>query len=1059
VNAKYVFNDKNEFVIENYDKAKTFASFLPGVAGIDGIPMWSFYVNRGQVMGSFGVKDRNSTIMEFFPANVMYQNIERQGFRTFIKVNGKVHEIFSSVSDDDNSRTLVIEKNKIKIIEKNMSLGLKFTVTYFTMPGESYAAIVRKVEIENLNGIAKEIEILDGLPQIFPFGMTNGGYQEMSNLMKAWFDVYNNDNDIAYYILRASTEDKEEVNEYESGNFYLAFSSESEGLIKPIYDMNVIFGENTALSRADNWNCSIDELYKRKQIAENKVSGGFSGVQTIIGENSFVLCSVIGHIASVDFINDLKNVFTIDFINEKEKLAEELIDSLVKDTYTKTSVGLFDKYIDQCYLDNFLRGGYPLIFKAGDKNHVYHVYSRKHGDLEREYNFFSLEPAFYSQGNGNFRDVNQNRRSDVLIKPEVRDFNVKHFMNLIQADGYNPLSVKGCTFSFNQMAWEEIEDILGSHHEEVRKLLSKKFTPGQLISYIVEHKAVLKLSREVFLEKVLENSCQNFEAEFGEGYWSDHWTYNMDLVDTYITIYPDMMENFLFENQTYRFFYSPVYVLPREDKYVLANGKVRQYGAILEDHNEVSQKTSNENCWLRTKNGKGKVYETNLYAKLVGLTLIKFVSLDPCGMGIEIEGGKPGWNDALNGLPGLFGSSICETAELLRIVDFIIENSSKYDKNVLLPLEIGELLKRTEELLDRKLLGELSDFNYWDLTATAKEEYRKEIRYGINGNELTFSSKDILKIFKKFNEKIQQGMSKALEYGNGIYPTYFTYTAERYEVLEGKNSPVNGYQNVTIMDFECKPLPLFLEGPARVLKTIEDKTKALELYEAVKASDIYDNKLKMYKTSAALEGTSAEIGRLKAFTPGWLERESVFLHMEYKYLYAMLQVGLYEQFFADIKTMLVPFMKPEIYGRSTLENSSFIASSVNPDESVHGRGFVARMSGSTAEMLSMWFLMMAGKNIFSHENGELKLEFKPVLPEWLFDKKGEISFKFLGSTLVTYINTKKQNTFGINGVKPYKYKLIDCQEQEVEFEASFISGENAKKVRSGEIKRIDVYLK
>ena len=39
--VKYNFNDKNEFVIEGYDKAKTFASFLPGIAGVEGIPMWS----------------------------------------------------------------------------------------------------------------------------------------------------------------------------------------------------------------------------------------------------------------------------------------------------------------------------------------------------------------------------------------------------------------------------------------------------------------------------------------------------------------------------------------------------------------------------------------------------------------------------------------------------------------------------------------------------------------------------------------------------------------------------------------------------------------------------------------------------------------------------------------------------------------------------------------------------------------------------------------------------------------------------------------------------------
>jgi len=45
----------------------------------------------------------------------------------------------------------------------------------------------------------------------------------------------------------------------------------------------------------------------------------------------------------------------------------------------------------------------------------FNVYSRKHGDLERDYNFFMLSPTFLSQGNGNYRDVNQNRRNDVLV--------------------------------------------------------------------------------------------------------------------------------------------------------------------------------------------------------------------------------------------------------------------------------------------------------------------------------------------------------------------------------------------------------------------------------------------------------------------------------------------------------------------------------------------------------------------------------------------------------------------------------------------------------------------
>ena len=30
-------------------------------------------------------------------------------------------------------------------------------------------------------------------------------------------------------------------------------------------------------------------------------------------------------------------------------------------------------------------------------NKIFYVYSRKHGDLERDYNYFSMLPEFYSQ--------------------------------------------------------------------------------------------------------------------------------------------------------------------------------------------------------------------------------------------------------------------------------------------------------------------------------------------------------------------------------------------------------------------------------------------------------------------------------------------------------------------------------------------------------------------------------------------------------------------------------------------------------------------------------------
>lgn len=67
--------------------------------------------------------------------------------------------------------------------------------------------------------------------------------------------------------------------------------------------------------------------------------------------------------------------------------------------------------------------------------------------------------------------------------------------------------------------------------------------------------------------------------------------------------------------------------------------------------------------------------------------------------------------------------------------------------------------------------------------------------------------------------------------------------------------------------------------------------------------------------------------------------------MEYKYILELLKGELYE----ELHHTAIPFLNYETYGRSLLENSSFLVSSVNQNEKLHGRGFVARLSGATAE--------------------------------------------------------------------------------------------------------------
>jgi hypothetical protein len=60
--------------------------------------------------------------------------------------------------------------------------------------------------------------------------------------------------------------------------------------------------------------------------------------------------------------------------------------------------------------------------------------------------------------------------------------------------------------------------------------------------------------------------------------------------------------------------------------------------------------------------------------KLCALLAVKAVSFDHDLKGIEMEAGRPGWNDSMNGLPGLFGSSSCESAEVAALAGWLLEN-------------------------------------------------------------------------------------------------------------------------------------------------------------------------------------------------------------------------------------------------------------------------------------------------------------------------------------------------------------------------------------------------
>jgi hypothetical protein len=467
-----------------------------------------------------------------------------------------------------------------------------------------------------------------------------------------------------------------------------------------------------------------------------------------------------------------------------------------------------------------------------------------------------------------------------------------------------------------------------------------------------------------------------------------------------------------------------------------------------EDKQELLQARLAQPNWVRTEGGHGEIFRLALISKLVLLAITKFSSLDPHGMGLEMEAGRPGWDDALNGLPGLFGSSLSDSYDLLRLVDFLTASLAEQNRPVDLPLETSQLL---DEISDQ-ISQDQPTISRWDGIATARETYREQTRLGVQGGVQSHSSSELLTVLEAMGDLVRVGIEKAQNFEGEIPPAYFRYELNEYQITEGTDP--EGRPLIRPISFTAKPLPPFLEGPVHQLTLLSSRADCLELYQKVRSSKLYDPKLKTYKVNAPLTGEPLSIGRARAFSPGWLENESIWMHMTLKYLLEILKAGLYEEFFEDLQHTLPPFLDPEVYGRSILENSSFIVSSAHPDPSLHGRGFVARLSGATAEFISIWFTMMTGGKPFSLDSeGQLEFSLQPRLPGWLFPEHGILEFTFLGKTLVRIHNPKRIDTWKAS---LSRYQLIG-PDQEISIRDAAVPEPQAAMVRDGKFTEIEIH--
>lgn len=1087
--TKYTLNQKGQFVIEDYNRSKPFASFFPGIAGKTGIPMWVFYVNRGQGICSMGIESKDNPIMEFLPANWAYQLTSTQGFRTFLKLtqDGK-SQYFEPFQDSYSDRDLVktqrmlISPSHLSLKEKNKSLGLKISVEYHTVPEDNYAGVIRSLRISNTSKHTMDLEGLDGLPLIIPFGLNNFSLKHLRRLTEAFVEVTNLEQGAPLFKGKVEPADRPEVVHIVKGNFYLGMIHKDGGVdvVRPVVDPVKIFGPHADYAHpAAFLDHDFDQLTEN-QILENRLPSAMAPFKvTLAPGERFELTSIIGHIDSAEAMNAaLPRLSSPDYLTAKMRRNRELVDSLTARNFIHSNEPLLDQYARQNFLDNVLRGGFPYTLKGQQDQTTLHLYSRRHGDLERDYNDYRITPSAYSQGNGAYRDINQNRRSDLFFNPDVGSRNLTHFYNLIQLDGFNPLVIKVLRFRLKDH--DALKDPLSlylptEHIEPVLNFLTEARSPGEILGFIESLGMELNGMTDTFLGDVLSACERLHETDHGEGYWSDHWTYNLDLLHNFLAVFPEKEHDILFEENTFTFHDSAHVVKPRSEKYVLWDGRPMQLEAVTEDAEKQAllAKRVHDADLVHTEHGAGKVYTTTLVVKVLSLIANKLASLDPSGVGVEMESDKPNWYDALNGLPALIGSSLSETLELKRNLLYLQSVLAKPESpgKIHVYTELADFVAGLDQLMD----DAPDSLEFWDRATSLKEQYRQRTRLGVSGLEKPLTATELGRFLDLALTKVNAGIDQAWDVEGQIPSTYFYHKVTAFEVLDTTDAKGRHLYQPTA--FEIHHLPHFLEGPVHYLRTRPEAEQAAALVTQIRNSDLMDPELGMYKVNACLDEEPMEIGRARTFSPGWFENESIWLHMEYKYLLEILRNELYEDFFKDFKQVTVPFMDAPQYGRSILENSSFIVSSANPDPSLHGTGFVARLSGATAEFIEMLLLMAMGPKPFQlDEDGDLTCALKPALPEWLFTQEDasltlagydeafhlpqdSFSFMFLSRTLVTYHNPKRKATYGPQGVTPHEWRLTLKNGKVETFSGSQLPGEMAQKVRNRRVTRIDITLK
>ena len=794
--------------IVNYDAMPPFLMSL-----VSDSDQWMFVSSTGALTA--GRKDPDHALFPYITDDRIHDSQDLTGGKTILLVScgGRTalwepfSQRYAGLYRVTRSLSKSVYSNKIIFEEVNHDLGLSFSCSW--MPSNRFG-FVRRAALVNLGALPLEVNLLDGIQNLLPHGLTHRFQLEYSNLADGY---------------------KENELDSNTGLGLFKLSAVPADRPEPSEALRVTTAWSEGLESVRRLLCSaqLDRFRQTGEVEEEKLIRGRRGAYFI---NSRLTLSASGRkewsiVAEVE--QDAANVAALVSILKSGKNLRAQLDEDVEcgtanlvrivaeaDGLQCTGDDLSsDRHFSNA-LFNTMRGGIPehgyqvssSDFKAfiGKANHALaarqaafldalpatlphssllalareqddpdldrlaHEYlpltfSRRHGDPSRPWNKFAIEVK-NDQGErilnyqGNWRDIFQNWEALALSFPGYIESMIFKFVDSSTADGHNPYRIMRDGYEW------EVQD------------------PHDAWSYI--------------------------------GYWGDHQVaYLLKLFEVSARYHPGALVGLL----THRVF-----------TYANIPYRIKPYPALLVDPRNTIDFDANLDREIHQRvaamgsDGKalpgvdGAPYRANLAEKLLVLVLARLFNFIP-EAGLWMNTQRPEWNDANNALVG-FGVSMVTLCYLRRFLSLSREIFAAAGTPVIeISEEIAEAFHRVAGTLEQHacLLGKpISDHDrklVLDSLGSAGSDYRARIyAHGFSGRQAQLTVAQLVAFCDVALRHIDHSIS-ANRREDGLYHSYNlmkvcgdTIVLRRlYEMLEGQvaalsSGALSARDAVTLLD-------------------------------------------------------------------------------------------------------------------------------------------------------------------------------------------------------------------------------------------------------------------